>query len=203
MILTFDTLKDNWVIKYKIQAAKENSLKLQIGVNNPTVGIINRKTGQVTYPDGYTGYGYVHVFFGHGSDTEIDGITNPVDFCNLLRDVTQINNNPLLLVSCRSGKSTYAKQVAKILGVDVFAPEGRCIFGKKRFAVIDDKYYSDVKKKQDDLVNSGKTSDEIFTSLIDFVRDKKYGVVHDWIEIKDIHNDFTKMGFRKFSGRNN
>ena len=201
MVLTFNTLEDDWVIKYNIEAASYLAQMLQIGQPNmPSVGIVSPTNGSVVYRSGYTGPGNVHVFFGHGSSVDIDRL-DPQEFSNSLRKVPLINKNPLLLVSCFSGRFAYAEIVAHELGVDVFAPEGACIFSKLRYAVVNGDYVNRVSDEQDRLYNQGLSSEEIFTQLTDFVKQKNYGTVDYWFTIKDIHNDFTKMGFRKFAGQ--
>ena len=199
MIITFDVLRDDWVIKYNIEAAEENAVKLHFGQNIATKAYVDYNDGTVIYKD-FTGPGDVHLFLGHGSAVDIAEL-DPQEFCNKLRKVPQITKNPLLLVSCFSGKLAFAGLIARELGVDVFAPEGACIFSKLRYAVVDGDYVNRVADEQDRLYNQGLSSEEIFTQLTDFVKQNNYGTVNYWFSIRDIHNDFTKMGFRKFAGK--
>lgn len=200
MIITFDILRDDWVIRQDIVAAQANAVKLHIGqANMPTIAYVDYNDGTVLYKN-YTGPGEVHVFFGHGTSANICDL-QPEAFCGKLRKIPQIDRNPLLLVSCHAGKLNVAKKVAQILGVDVFAPEGSCIFSNLRYAVVNDQYLVTVSREQDRLRNLGLPPDEIFRQLTDFIQQNNYGYVGYWFTINDIHNDFVNMGFRKFTGQ--
>ena len=218
MIVTFDDLLCNWVTQVNISSARKKCHMLNIGSYDPLFYSLNKDSNQCTYLWGRE-VGNAVILLAHGNENEINTL-DANRFCDLYRQIPNIQNKPLILISCDSGKPrgphnvSLAQERANVLrneNVTVYAPNGSSIFCEYALAIVNPRAEYIVYLLQQSRIDyfvrhnlpvpewiGESCINELITHLLN---NPAYGNVKMFNEIPDQITDYTILGLTRFTGQ--
>lgn len=217
MIVTFDDLLSDWVVKVNIRSAKKNSQLLNLGSDDPLFYSLKKDSYQHTRLSGKD-VGNAVILLAHGDEKSINEL-DANSFCNRYRLIPNIKNKPLILISCDSGKPrdnniSLAQEIANELrndNVTVYAPNGPSIFCEYALAIVNSNKEESVLELQEFYVSYYDSqnlpvpeciADNCFKALITYILSNPLvGNVKMFDEIPEQITDYTILGLTKFTAQ--